>query len=56
MHDDAYVVSFGRIEGYEPVKRYEYLNTLLPGPGDRRVSPSGCQRDAVSLVKPSCPT
>ena len=29
--DDAYVVSFGRIEGYEPVKRYEYLNTLLPG-------------------------
>ena len=31
VHDDAYVVSFGRIEGYEPVKRYEYLNTLLPG-------------------------
>jgi Dolichyl-phosphate-mannose-protein mannosyltransferase len=31
VHDDAYVVSFGRIEGYEPVKRYKYLNTLLPG-------------------------
>ena len=33
MPDDAYVVSFGRIEGYEPVKRYEYLHTLLPGLG-----------------------
>ena len=21
----------GILEGYEPVKRYEYLNTLLPG-------------------------
>ena len=33
MHDDAYVVSFGPIAGYEPVERYEYLNTLLPGLG-----------------------
>jgi hypothetical protein len=31
VHDDAYVVSFGPIAGYEPVKRYQYLNTLLPG-------------------------
>jgi hypothetical protein len=31
VRDDPYIVSFGPIAGYEPVKRYECPNTLPPG-------------------------
>ena len=48
VHDEAYVVSFGPIAGYEPVKRYEYLNTSSSGAQNRiPASPPRRERDAV---------
>ena len=31
VQDDPYIISFGPINGYEPLKHYEYINYLLPG-------------------------